>query len=49
MISNETYCPQASKQNVEINTDKDLEHDIEIILCEENRQSSINDQEDSHD
>ncbi|GAB1860268.1 Condensin-2 complex subunit H2 C-terminal domain-containing protein [Camponotus japonicus] len=39
----------ASKQNVEINADKDLKHDIEIILCEEDRQSTINGQANSHD
>ncbi|XP_070149510.1 putative uncharacterized protein DDB_G0293878 isoform X2 [Polyergus mexicanus] len=32
----------ASKQNVNINADKDLEHDIEIVLCEEDRPCSIN-------
>ncbi|KAL6433955.1 hypothetical protein ACFW04_005855 [Cataglyphis niger] len=39
----------ASKQNVNINADKDLEHDIEIVLCEEDRSCSINGQMDSHD
>ncbi|CAL1679575.1 unnamed protein product [Lasius platythorax] len=39
----------ASKQNVNILADKDLENDIEIVLCEEDRQCSTNDQVDSHD
>jgi len=39
----------ASKQNVNINTNGDPENNIEIILCEEDKQCSTNSQADSHD
>ncbi|XP_071565526.1 uncharacterized protein [Temnothorax nylanderi] len=39
----------ASKQNVNINTNEDPKHDIEIVLCEEDGQCSTNNQADLHD
>lgn len=39
----------AAKQNININTNRDSEHNIEIVLCEEDRQCSTNSQADSHD
>lgn len=39
----------AAKQNIDINKGKDLEHNIEIVLCKEDRQCFTNNQMDSHD